>query len=44
MALRRLESGEFGDCRDCGEPTALRRLEIDPAASLCIACAQRNAG
>lgn len=44
MALRRLETGEFGDCLDCGEPIALKRLDIDPAATLCIACAQRNAG
>lgn len=44
MALRRLEAGEFGECLDCGEPIALKRLDIDPAATLCIACAQRNAG
>jgi DnaK suppressor protein len=42
MALRRLESSEFGHCLDCGEPIAFKRLEIDPAATLCIACAQRN--
>ncbi|GAB5427241.1 MAG: TraR/DksA C4-type zinc finger protein [Devosia indica] len=44
MALRRLETEEFGDCLDCGEPIALKRLEIDPAATLCISCAQRSAG
>jgi DnaK suppressor protein len=38
-ALRRLEQGEYGDCRDCGEPIAVRRLEMDPAATLCIRCA-----
>lgn len=38
-ALRRLEQGEYGDCRDCGEPIAVRRLEMDPAAILCIRCA-----
>ena len=38
-ALRRLEQGEYGDCRDCGEPIAVRRLEMDPAATLCIHCA-----
>ncbi len=38
-ALRRLEQGEYGDCRDCGEPIAARRLEMDPAAILCIRCA-----
>ena len=44
MALRRLETGEFGECLDCGEPIALKRLEIDPAATLCISCAQRSVG
>lgn len=39
-ALGRLEEGEFGHCMDCGEPIPIRRLEIDPAASLCISCAQ----
>jgi len=38
-ALRRLENGEYGDCQDCGEPIDVRRLEMDPAADLCIRCA-----
>jgi DnaK suppressor protein len=38
-ALRRLERGEYGDCRDCGEAIDVRRLEMDPAATLCIRCA-----
>jgi DnaK suppressor protein len=38
-ALRHLEQGEYGDCEDCGEPIAVRRLEMDPAATLCIRCA-----
>lgn len=42
MALRRVEEGEFGYCIECGELIAMRRLEIDPAATLCIGCAQRN--
>lgn len=44
MALRRLETGEFGECLDCGEAISLRRLEIYPAATLCISCAQTNTG
>ena len=32
--------GEFGWCAECGEPIAFRRLEIDPAAALCIDCAR----
>jgi DnaK suppressor protein len=38
-ALRRLEDGEYGDCQDCGEPIDVRRLDMDPAATLCIRCA-----
>jgi DnaK suppressor protein len=38
-ALHRLDKGEFGDCQDCGEPIDVRRLEMDPAATLCIRCA-----
>ncbi len=40
-ALARLDNNEFGRCLDCGEPIDPRRLEHDPAASLCIVCAQR---
>lgn len=43
MALRRLEAGEFGNCVACGEPILPKRLEIDPAAALCISCAQSSA-
>ena len=38
-ALRRIEDGEYGDCLRCGEPIAEKRLELDPAAPLCITCA-----
>jgi DnaK suppressor protein len=38
-ALRRIESGEYGYCISCEEPIARARLEHDPAAPLCIACA-----
>ena len=39
QALARLEAGTFGLCADCDEPVAAGRLEIDPAAERCIACA-----
>ncbi|GJL83617.1 MAG: molecular chaperone DnaK [marine bacterium B5-7] len=39
-ALQRLDDGEFGECLDCGENIAPGRLEIDPAAALCVACAE----
>ena len=38
-ALRRIESGDYGDCLACDEPIAIRRLTLDPAATLCIDCA-----
>ena len=38
-ALQRLEQGEYGHCVQCGESIATKRLELDPAASLCIKCA-----
>ena len=38
-ALQRIESGEFGECIDCGEAIAEARLKNDPAATLCIECA-----
>lgn len=38
-ALKRIEDGEYGYCLACDEPINPRRLEFDPAATLCIACA-----
>jgi DnaK suppressor protein len=38
-ALRRIAEGEYGYCVQCGGDIAERRLEYDPAAALCIACA-----
>lgn len=43
-ALRRIEEDEFGDCLDCGEEIAAARLEVDPAARLCIVCAEKSEG
>ena len=38
-ALSRLRDGEFGYCTTCGEPIAVRRLEIDPTFEQCVRCA-----
>ena len=38
-ALARIDEGEYGYCLECGEEIAVRRLELAPAAPLCIACA-----
>jgi DnaK suppressor protein len=40
MALVRMAEDEYGWCAECGEPIAYGRLEIDPAAHLCIGCAR----
>lgn len=41
-ALSRIEDGEFGYCVNCGELIAQKRLQIDPAVTLCISCAESN--
>ena len=38
-ALARIESGDYGYCLGCDELISTARLEVDPAASLCIQCA-----
>ena len=38
-ALSRIESGDFGYCLQCDEHISTARLEVDPAVSLCISCA-----
>jgi DnaK suppressor protein len=40
-ALTRVDNGEYGFCLECDEPISPKRLEFDPAARLCIQCAQR---
>jgi DnaK suppressor protein len=38
-ALARIEDGNFGECQNCGESIALKRLQIDPTTPVCIDCA-----
>lgn len=38
-ALSRIEDGDYGYCADCGEEISEKRLELSPAAALCIRCA-----
>lgn len=40
-ALRKIDDGDYGWCNECGEAIPEARLEIDPAADRCVACAQR---
>lgn len=37
-ALRRIESGSFGECERCGEEIAEARMKANPATTLCIDC------
>lgn len=39
-ALKRIETGTFGDCVDCGKPIAKARLEANPTVIRCVACAE----
>jgi RNA polymerase-binding protein DksA len=37
-ALKMLENGTYGKCKDCGEPISLARLEAVPETTLCLSC------
>lgn len=41
-ALSRIKEDEYGYCVECAETIAPNRLQIDPAAPLCIECASRG--
>ena len=38
-ALRRMDTDDYGFCLGCGEAIAAKRLDLDPAISVCIDCA-----
>ncbi|MFF9838857.1 TraR/DksA family transcriptional regulator [Streptomyces sp. NPDC013740] len=39
-ALQRLERGTYGQCEGCGSRIPPERLEIRPAATTCVSCAE----
>jgi DnaK suppressor protein len=39
-AFQRMEEGTYGDCLACGTAIDRERLEIDPTAFQCVACAE----
>lgn len=41
-ALARVDAGDYGTCADCDEPIPLARLQLEPQARCCIACAMRR--
>jgi len=42
LALARIEAGTYGVCQKCGQSIDVARLEVLPAATLCVDC-QRKA-
>ena len=43
-ALMRIEKGNFGVCKDCGEPIAEARLNAIPLTRVCITCKDNQKG
>lgn len=41
-ALKRIEHDDYGYCAECGEEIAFKRLEFDPATTLCFNCADEK--
>ena len=41
-ALRRIEDGSYGICKDCGEPIAEARLRAIPWTRSCITCKEKQ--
>src|SRR5215216_2515782 len=41
-ALRRIDQGSYGLCRDCGESIADARLAAIPWTRVCIACKEKQ--
>ncbi|MCW8955255.1 MAG: TraR/DksA family transcriptional regulator [Gammaproteobacteria bacterium] len=42
VALNKINDGDYGYCVSCDEAIAEKRLEINPAATLCINCASQQ--
>ena len=41
-ALRKIESGTYGICEECGEDIDVNRLKLRPVTELCITCKRRQ--
>ncbi|RMA97211.1 TraR/DksA family transcriptional regulator [Hydrogenothermus marinus] len=42
IALKKIESGTYGICEECGNPIGEKRLEAIPWVRLCIDCSQNE--
>ena len=38
QALKRLETEDYGFCRNCDDPIEEKRLNFDPTIQVCVAC------
>lgn len=38
LAFHRMNHGEYGICESCGEAIDMRRLDVHPAARMCVQC------
>lgn len=43
-ALERIKKGEYGICETCGKEIELKRLRVEPAATLCTKCVKKMTG
>jgi DnaK suppressor protein len=43
LALTRVQDGTYGNCQTCSRPIGQERLEAQPAATTCVACASPRA-
>ena len=41
QASSRVDDDDYGECEECAKAISIGRLELDPAALLCINCAQK---
>ena len=41
-AIQRIEANEFGECVNCGEDIAIKRLQVRPVTTMCIDCKEEE--
>jgi DnaK suppressor protein len=42
VALKRIDSPEYGECEECGEHIGMARLKANPSARLCVRCQEEQ--
>ena len=41
-SLRRIQLGTFGECEDCGQNIAIKRLQARPTTTFCVDCKEEQ--